>query len=114
MFIRETRLQWVGLCLRSGRVSRLNVKLNARWCNGNTSDFGSDILGSSPSRVIQFSLLLFWQYWIDWGHSIRSLVQLDYQITWVALSSDFALAYSLAHCKQNESNLSRFERKSDN
>ncbi len=23
----------------------------ARWCNGNTSVFGADILGSNPSRV---------------------------------------------------------------
>lgn len=26
-------------------------KHTARWCNGNTSDFGSDIHGSSPCRV---------------------------------------------------------------
>ncbi len=45
-FFDQTLFFWNVYFGKNSRQSEI-----ARWCNGNTSDFGSDILGSSPSRV---------------------------------------------------------------
>lgn len=41
-------------CLYSGGLSAYGTGL---WCNGNTADFGSVVLGSSPSRPTKKPLI---------------------------------------------------------
>lgn len=38
---------------------KLTATTHARWCNGNTRDFDSLILGSSPSRAADYVEIIF-------------------------------------------------------
>lgn len=44
----------------AGLLSKLKALYTARWCNGNTSDFDSDVMGSSP--VLAASMPEWWNW----------------------------------------------------
>ena len=44
---------------------------NELWCNGNTADFGSVILGSSPGSSTNLNTI---------GHIAQSLIVDDYEV----------------------------------
>lgn len=54
----------------------------ARWCNGNTADFGSAIHGSSPCRVAAVSLNLVFIGFFESQGSVFSPLRHRFLILW--------------------------------